>query len=337
MNDTITIVPVLAALGALVAATAFPLSAALVRVSARRLPTALALRMEEEWLCELNSINSRPRKLAFAVALILTRPRAFVAHGEEIVSERVTVFGGRKSVLVLSALVFAIAAYGASFLVPVRYESESRLFSYGTDNLIPEKIINRRFLKYIAQQMKWKDAMIDDLRRNVTVTLELSEAGSGAGSWWLVKYLGPDAQSAQQVSSLIDRHFLEEEWQHGVDLSSDAQNLMNYKLTQLAARVQKKRDELTRNQDSAAREMIALDHELLMSSYKAWFAKTLDREMTADLRESRFNVVEAPQLGKAVTPNRAGFAGLGALAGLTMGGIAVFGLDRRQRRLLALK
>jgi uncharacterized protein involved in exopolysaccharide biosynthesis len=152
-----------------------------------------------------------------------------------------------------------------------------------------------------------------------------------------VKYLGPDPQSAQQVSSLIDRHFLEEEWQQGVNQSSEAQNFMRYRLTQLAARVQKKRDELASNQDSAAREMIALDHELLVSSYKAWFAKTLDREMTADLTESRFNIVEVPQLGKAVTPNRAGIAGLGALAGLMMGGMAVFGLDRRQRRLLALK
>ena len=44
MNDTVTIVLVLAALGALLAVAAIPISAALVRLSARRLPPALALR-----------------------------------------------------------------------------------------------------------------------------------------------------------------------------------------------------------------------------------------------------------------------------------------------------
>lgn len=59
--------------------------------------------------------------------------------------------------------------------------------------------------------------------------------------------------------------------------------------------------------------------------------------MTAGLLESNFRILEAPQAGKAINPNRAGFAGLGALAGLIMGAMTLFGMGRRQRRLLAAR
>jgi uncharacterized protein involved in exopolysaccharide biosynthesis len=123
-------------------------------------------------------------------------------------------------------------------------------------------------------------------------------------------------------------------------MSRSAPASLKVKLEQLAVRVQKKGDELARHQAKngpTAGGIIALDHELLVSSYKSMFAKHLDTELNAGLLEARFRILDAPQLGKEVTPNRAGFAGLGAFVGLAMGGMAVFGLDRRQRRLPALK
>jgi hypothetical protein len=217
----------------------------------------------------------------------------------------------------------------------VRYESEAVLISTKPDNLLPQKISSRVFLGKVVQQMQWKEDMIDDLRRNVTVTTEPSFEGSNADSSFLVKYLGSDAISAQKVTSLIAKHFIELELQQSYEHSSAAQEFMKQNLAQLAVRVQKKGDELAHNHEPAARDMIALDHELLVSSYKAWFSKVVDNEMTAGLLESQFRILEAPQSGRAVTLNRAAFAGVGAFAGLMMGGIAVFGLDRRQRRLLA--
>jgi hypothetical protein len=108
------------------------------------------------------------------------------------------------------------------------------------------------------------------------------------------------------------------------------------KLEQLALRVQKQGDEMAQHQakqGATADGIIALDHELLVSSYKAWFAKVLDKEITSGLGGIR--VLDVAQLGTEVAPNRAGLAGLDACLGLAMGGIAMFGLDHRQRTALA--
>jgi hypothetical protein len=339
MNDAITILLVLAALGVLLVAMAIPVSAALVRLSARRLPPALALRMEEEWSRELNSINSRPGKLAFGVALILTRRRAFVASGEETVSETATAFGGRKSLVILTTLAFAIAAYGASFLVPVRYESEALLISKEPGVLALKEMTSRALLTRVVQYLKWNENMIDDLRRNVTVTAEPLGEGPNTGSSFVVKYLGADAVSAQMATTALATRFIEQDLQYRSERSTEAQDFLKAQLTILRADLEKEGDELARQAryGPAAGVTAAVDHDLLVTSYKSMFTKYKDAQLNSGLLESTFRIVDAPQLGKAVTPNRAGFAGLGAFAGLAMGGIAVFGLDRRQRRLLASK
>jgi len=60
MRDITIVITILAALGGVLFAVAARVSAALVRSRAHRLPTRIALRMEEEWLGELNAIASRP-------------------------------------------------------------------------------------------------------------------------------------------------------------------------------------------------------------------------------------------------------------------------------------
>jgi hypothetical protein len=338
MNDTIIIAVVLAVVGMLLVVAAIPFSAALVRLSARRLPTTLALRMEEEWLGELNSIKSRLGKLAFGVALILTRRRSFIAAGEETMRETATVFGSRKSLVILSTLAFAIAAYGASFLVPVKYESDALMISTERDDLGQKVMTSRSFLTSVVRFLNWKEDMVDDLRRNVTVTTEPLDEGRNTGSTFVVKYLGSDAASAQQATSAVMSRFMELGLRQRFDQSTAAQDFMKAQLQQLAVRVQKKGDELAQHQGkygATAGGVIALDHELLVSSYKAWFAKVLDGEMTAGLHEGRFLILDGPQPGKEITPNRGGFAVLGAFAGLAIGSMAVFGLDFRRRRLLA--
>jgi uncharacterized protein involved in exopolysaccharide biosynthesis len=331
MIDTITILFVLASIGALVFVTAIPISKALVRLSARRLPAALALRMEEEWYGELNSINSRPGKLAFAVALILTRRREFVAHGEETVSELTPAFGSRKSLVIVSTAVFAIAAYGASFLVPVRYESETVLISTEPNNQVRQQITSRAILKDVVLSLRWTDSMIDDLRKNITVTSERLGFSPDSGSSFAVKYLGPDAASAQNALTQLDRALVQHHFQERVDRWSAERDFLKEELATLGKRIEKE------GNGQAPGSIAALDHELLVSSYKSMFTTYQDAELNSALVEGQIRIMDAPQPGKEVTPNRAGFAGLGAFAGLTMGGMAVFGLDRRQRRLLAAK
>jgi uncharacterized protein involved in exopolysaccharide biosynthesis len=241
------------------------------------------------------------------------------------------------SPLILSTLAFAIAAYGASFLVPVKYESDALMISTERDDLGPKVMTSRSFLMSVVRFLNWKEDMVDDLRRNVTVTTEPLDESRNTGSTCVVKYLGSDAASAQQATSAVISRFMELDLRR-FDQSTAAQDFMKAQLQQLAVRVQKKGDELAQHQakyGATAGGIIALDHELLVSSYKAWFAKVLDGEMTAGLHEGGFLILDGPQPGKEITPNRGGFAVLGAFAGLAIGSMAVFGLEFRRRRLLA--
>lgn len=341
MNDILIIVLVLAFIGAALLAVAAPISVALVRLRAQRLPTALALRMEEEWSSELNSISSRPGKLAFAVALLLTRRRAFVAPGEDIVSE-IAAFGSRKSLVVLSTLVFAIAAYGASFLLPVRYESEALLQIKDRGDLVLRQARSNSLFASVVDEMPKggagsRERMTEDLRENTTVIPLMNIDPSGSGTLFMVRYLAPDPATAQNVTEKLTTRLMEQDMAKRFEQSHEEEKFLQDQLGRLAAQVEDKGEELAllrSTQGPAAGRMLALDHELLVSSYKAMFAKYQDAQMSATLQPSRFAVVDPPQLGREVVPNRAAYAGIGALAGLAMGGMTVVGLGRRQRRLL---
>lgn len=60
------------------------LSERLVRARARRLPRALAERMEEEWLAEVEAVGNRASQLAFAIALTLTRRNSFAIEEDNL-------------------------------------------------------------------------------------------------------------------------------------------------------------------------------------------------------------------------------------------------------------
>jgi uncharacterized protein involved in exopolysaccharide biosynthesis len=307
-------------------------SSELVRRRARRLPPAIALRMEEEWLSELNSITGGPAKLAFAVALLLTRRQAFVAPGEDAVS---TVYdrpslGSRKSLLVLSTLVFAIAAYGASFLQPVKYESEVLLVSKERDDHILRRARSDRLFTSVAAELPQRENLVEDLRSNTTV-LPLHDP-SESGTSFVVKYRGNDPAMAQNVTNRLASQIIEMDLAQRYDHLSQEKAYLRDQLEELAARVEKKGDELrfVRNAHPASREMLALDHELLVSSYKALFAKHQDAQMATALQHGRFQTLDGAQTGRPVGPNRVAFAGIGALVGLILAVVAVVGRGRRQ-------
>ena len=65
----------------------------LVRARARRLPRALAERMEEEWLAEVEALASRASQLAFAIALTLTRRHSFAIEEDVVATMWQLAFG----------------------------------------------------------------------------------------------------------------------------------------------------------------------------------------------------------------------------------------------------
>src|SRR5262249_37482953 len=140
MTGSEIIIILLAVIGAVLLKAAPWLSELLVRARSRRLPANLILRMQEEWLAELTAIPNRPSKLTFAISLILTRPNAFGAPSEDLMSEIhdhprsfFAVLAGWKFLLITSTAIFTLAAYGMSFLLPVRYASEALIIAKPAD------------------------------------------------------------------------------------------------------------------------------------------------------------------------------------------------------------
>jgi hypothetical protein len=105
------------------------ISESLVRARARGLPPVIAERMEEEWLAELDALCSRLSRLAFAIALTLTRRHSFSTDDDLIAatasrpSATVGTIGGWPSVVIVATLSFAAFAYCASFLIQPMYRS----------------------------------------------------------------------------------------------------------------------------------------------------------------------------------------------------------------------
>jgi uncharacterized protein involved in exopolysaccharide biosynthesis len=84
--------------------------------------------------------------------------------------------------------------------------------------------------------------------------------------------------------------------------------------------------------------MLALDYELRQSTYRSLFARNEELQLLASIYQRRggmLQIVDPPQLGIPVEPNRMAFAIVGAIAGVVLGGAAFMGINRRQRRALA--
>lgn len=366
MSDASIVLIFLGVHGVLLFAGAPRLSETLVRAKGRRLPKRIAGRMEEEWLGELDAIASRPGKLAFAIALFLTRRQAFASPGEDSMSvikdiRPWTVFNGRKALLILPTLLFAFAAYGASFLLPVRYASEAMIqvarpaVSREFLGQFPELPINdfaRHFEQLLLSRTSLltiirelpevvpKDLSMDrkvaDLRNDISIKFVPAE------TYFRVRYVGENPELAQKVASrlslnLIAAHNLQREHWYG----STAEFLQG-QLAKLADRVTEKNGELGREHLANGRRsgsILAIDYEQLVATYKTTLAKLEDVQMAMDLevqqKGAHLIVLDPAYLGTPIVPNRLLIAGLGALAGLGVGSMALMGVHRRQRRALA--
>jgi uncharacterized protein involved in exopolysaccharide biosynthesis len=331
--------------------------------------------MEEEWLGELNAISSRPGKLAFAIALTLTRRQAFAAPGEDSMTEihertagPFAAFNGRKTLLFLTTAIFAIAAYGVSFLLPVLYASESLILvrprevptSLVVDLIggsveerlkaIEQTMMSRRNLVEILREFPQlgsktlsMDRRIEGLRKDISISFNPTTGGTPSISYFRLRYVGPDPTLAQKVASKLTILFLERDGETRGAMIAGTNDFLRRQLDALAERLTEKGNELARLRAANGPEdvrILALDYEVLESTYKTLSAKYGDAKLAVALESEqkggKFMVLDPANLPKQpVSPNRLAITGMGALAGLALGGVAVFGLDRRRKRALA--
>jgi hypothetical protein len=370
MMDFVAVVAILFGLAAFLFVLAPRVSAGLVRVKAGDLPSGLGGRMEEEWLAELSAVRSRPGKLAFAIALMLARRRSFILGGESMteIHDRpgnlVAILGGWKALLLVPALVFGAVAYAASYLLPVRYASEGLLlirpadiskdFVRGLPDIPPDQrvgtlrqvLLSRASLLGMVSSIEslredskktTTDKMIQDLRNSIEIRVSQSVGPAAAVS---VRYVGYDPSTTNKVARWLVNRLLTEDGKNREDYIVSNLDFMEQQLAELGARL--RHADLVASASAlnqSEKRAQAREYALLESAYKSVFEKREDVKTLQALESKQkgafFAVLDIPNEGRAVGPNRWGIAALGAGAGLALGGAAIFGLNRRQRRQLA--
>lgn len=161
---------------------------------------------------------------------------------------------------------------------------------------------------------------------------------SNSGTLFRVEYRALDPATAQQVTEKFVMRLIQHYFDQRTNQLNEEERVLREQLDALSAGLREKDEELAQilaAKGERAVGMLALDRELLVSSYKELFAKHQDVQMGMSVPQGRISVVDPPQLGKEIVPNRTAFAGVGAFVGFAAGGVAVFGLGRSQRRLLS--
>jgi hypothetical protein len=147
--------------------------------------------------------------------------------------------------------------------------------------------------------------------------------------------------TAQKVTMKLTQQLINQTYRNRESRLFGTKDFLQSQLNKLATRLTDTGNQLARERATkrTANSILELDYELLVSTYKAVFAKHEDVQMMIDTEKRRgatFVIVDPANLGKAVSPNRIAFAGVGGLVGLSLGGIAIVGTNRRQRRMVAL-
>jgi uncharacterized protein involved in exopolysaccharide biosynthesis len=172
----------------------------------------------------------------------------------------------------------------------------------------------------------------------------LFSAWEGAHSTFSLRlrYVGSDPELAQKVTSKLMRFFIEQDNQNRESQVYGTRIFLQGALESLAEELTHKGDELARvraAQGPEAARLLALDYNLLVSTYETVFAKHEEARMSERLERqqkgAQFVVVDPANVGTPVIPNRLAITGIGAFAGLVLGAMTVIGLDRRRQRALA--
>jgi hypothetical protein len=364
MSELIGVVFFLAALVGGLLALAPRLSELLVRSRARGLPPELSARMGEEWLAELAVLQGRASRLAFAIALVLTRRHSFAAEDESlsVASARSPLsaasLGGWPSIVVFTTVVVAAIAYAASFFIPPVYRSHARVLI--TPQSIPARFVapadrvtleervgvfrsivlsHRNLEEMILEFDLYKsdrgvrpgerdtDAAIARMRRDISIAVHTD------GPSFEVAYAATDPRMVLMVTERLTSLFFKES-ARGPDDVQSALRLLDTEIAHVRSRLL---------QRTGIREG-SIEHESLRVMYRDLLIKREQAILSADLAARQLGeqvrVVEAARLPEApMSPDRAGLTLLGAVIGFCLG-IAMmiagrYGPSRRPRKVLA--
>jgi uncharacterized protein involved in exopolysaccharide biosynthesis len=274
--------------------------------------------------------------------------------------------GGWRSLLIISTIVFALAAYGLSFLIPVRWESETLimirpqevardLVSDETEEPIGERLIrfqsqilSRKSLIAILNEFNLsegdepRDSMVEKLRKDIKVEFrlpgEVALSGSESAVALTIRYVGRDPVIVQKVTDRLTHFLIQKHLEERAGRFGGTKMFLESQVGVLARRLAEKGQEVARERPSPG-SVLALDYDLLQARYRTLFEKLEEAKMAMSLEERGMGELLFPMdpanPGKPIKPNRLAISGIGALVGCSLGGTAAFGLYRRQRRVLA--
>jgi hypothetical protein len=185
------------------------------------------------------------------------------------------------------------------------------------------------------------DDAVEEMLSNITIRFSTEDDDKNSVDALFVSYVGPDPEASKAVAqSLVERLLAS----HREDLHRRLMGSLTFvqdELHKLSFRLAEEGRELAREKaanGTAATSMLALDYELRQSTYRSLFARNEELQLLASIYQRRggmLQIVDPPQLGIPVEPNRMAFAIVGAIAGVVLGGAAFMGINRRQRRALA--
>jgi len=176
----------------------------------------------------------------------------------------------------------------------------------------------------------------------MTVRFTPSTGDDSSAGYLVVNYIGDDPSLAQNVTRKLTQFLVEAANRAREAKLDDTREFLHGQLDQLAARVTEQGDELAHERAAhgpQAGRILAINYDVLVSTYKTVLANYEETQIAATLEKEQsgaiFSIVDPANVGQPVVPNRAAIAGLGALAGMILGGMGVVGLNRRERRALA--
>ena len=354
MNELLGVGVLLTGVAAGVLALAPQLSEALVRTRARRLPPALGSRMGEEWLAELAALPGRASRLAFAVALALTRRHSFGIDEDSAFAtpSRPSVtfgtFNGWPTIVTLTTIVMAACAYGASFLIPPLYQAQTRILVEAP--LVPEQYVQRANRLPLADRVQtineivlsrtrlegvvrefalyrsvWPAGMsvenvIDRMRQDISVELEVD------GRTIDLAYVSQEPRTAQKVSYRLAGLYIDVSFRDREDSDRAVNEFLEAQIEDVRARILRHAAVMhpSSGADPSQAAVQTLEHDILKSSFRDLLVKKEQAAILTNIERRQigetFRLFDPARLAETpIRPNRPLIGCVGAAVGFCLG------------------
>jgi len=189
------------------------------------------------------------------------------------------------------------------------------------------------------QKSNTMDQLVHEMRDNIDITTGSPETSE---DYFTLRYVGSDPEMVQKIARRLTSIVVAQDNQSRERSVDGAVEFFSGELDRLVDRMHNQNEKLSQERRTHGEESAAplvIEHEMLQTTYRTLFTKLEEAKMNLSLetrsKGSQIVVVDPPSLGAPVGPDRLSITGIGALTGFGLGGIAVFGLNRKQSRVLA--